>query len=102
MEALNRTLTIKAGGEARVDWRVRVAEEGEAVVRMKALSDEESDAMEMRFPALVHGMLKTDSFSGNIRPETADATGSPSASPRHAARATRASRSATRRPSPAR
>ena len=36
---------------------------------MKALTDEESDAMEMKFPVYVHGMLKTESFSGVIRPE---------------------------------
>ena len=30
---------------------------------MKALTDEESDAMEMKFPVYVHGMLKMDSFS---------------------------------------
>jgi uncharacterized protein YfaS (alpha-2-macroglobulin family) len=62
-----RTLTIKAGEEARVDWRVKVAHEGEAIVRMKALTDEESDAMEMRFPVYVHGMLRTESFSGAVR-----------------------------------
>ena len=64
---------IAAGGEKRVDWRVRVASEGEAVVRMKAITDEESDAMQMRFPAYVHGMLKMDSFSGVIRPESSSA-----------------------------
>src|SRR6185369_11010021 len=36
---------------------------------MKALTDEESDAMEMRFPVYVHGMLKTDSWAGVIRPD---------------------------------
>ena len=40
---------------------------------MAALTDEESDAMQMTFPVLVHGMLKTESFSGAIRP--ADTTG---------------------------
>ncbi len=68
MTDLNRNVRVPAGGEVRVDWRVRVAEDGEAVVRMKALTDEESDAMEMRFPALVHGMLKTESFTGSVRP----------------------------------
>ncbi|MBN1918355.1 MAG: alpha-2-macroglobulin, partial [Verrucomicrobia bacterium] len=62
---------IEANGEQRVDWRVKVLREGEAVIRMKALTDEESDAMEMRFPVYVHGMLKTDSFSGMLRPEEA-------------------------------
>ena len=65
----NQQVEIKAGGEKRVDWTVKVAREGKAVVRMKALTDEESDAMEMTFPVHVHGMLKTEAFSGVIRPE---------------------------------
>jgi uncharacterized protein YfaS (alpha-2-macroglobulin family) len=64
----SQTVDIAADGEARVDWRVKVVKEGEALVRMKALTDEESDAMEMRFPAYVHGMLKTESWAGAIRP----------------------------------
>ena len=36
---------------------------------MKALTDEESDAMEQKFPCYVHGMLKTESWSGVIRPK---------------------------------
>lgn len=66
---LTQTVEIVAGGEARVDWRVRASKEGEAVIRMKALTDVESDAAEMRFPVYVHGMLKTDSISGAIRPQ---------------------------------
>jgi uncharacterized protein YfaS (alpha-2-macroglobulin family) len=66
---LRQQVTIPSKGEKRVDWRVKVLAEGEAVVRMKALSDEDSDAMEMRFPCLVHGMLKVESFTGVIRPD---------------------------------
>src|SRR5262249_7851334 len=44
------SVTIEANSEQRVDWRVKATREGEATVRMKALSDEESDAMEMKFP----------------------------------------------------
>ncbi len=69
IEPLERFVEVASNGEARVDWRVKVISEGEAVVRMKALTDEESDAMQMRFPAYVHGMLKTESFSGVVRPE---------------------------------
>ncbi len=69
-----RTLSIAAGGEARADWRVRAVREGEAIVRVKALTDEESDAMEQRFPVRVHGMVKTVSWSGAIRREGASAT----------------------------
>ena len=60
---------VPSGGEMRVDWRVKVVHEGEAVVRMKALTDEESDAVEQRFPVYVHGMLKTESFTGALRPD---------------------------------
>lgn len=62
------TVEVGADGEQRVDWRVKVVKEGTAVVRMKALSDEESDAMEMQFPVYVHGMLKTESYSNALRP----------------------------------
>ena len=69
-----QTVEVDSKGEARVDWRVKVVREGEAVVRMKALTDEESDALEMRFPAYVHGMLKTESWAGAIRPDADAAT----------------------------
>jgi uncharacterized protein YfaS (alpha-2-macroglobulin family) len=68
-DPLVRQVTIAAGGEQRVDWRVKVINEGEAIVRMKAISDDDSDAMEMRFPCYVHGMLKMESFTGVIRPD---------------------------------
>lgn len=65
------TVRIPAGGEKRIDWRVKVTGEGQATVRMLALSDEESDAMQQSFPAYVHGFLKVDSYSGALRPEDA-------------------------------
>jgi hypothetical protein len=66
--AAEEVVEIPPGGEERVDWRVKVAREGDAVIRMLALTDEESDAVEMKFPVYIHGMLKTDSFSGAARP----------------------------------
>ncbi|MFN0059597.1 MAG: alpha-2-macroglobulin family protein [Planctomycetota bacterium] len=66
--ARRQTIDIEAGGAARVDWRVKVNKEGEAVVRMLALSDEESDAMEQRFPVHVHGADLLKSISGVLRP----------------------------------
>ena len=64
---LTQEVEIPASGEKRVDWRVKVADFGEAVVTMEALTDEESDAMQMKFPAYVHGMQKQEAFSGFIR-----------------------------------
>ena len=62
LDPTEKTVEIAAGGETRVDWRVKAAVEGDAVVRMKALTDEESDAVEMHFPVRVHGMLKTEAY----------------------------------------
>jgi uncharacterized protein YfaS (alpha-2-macroglobulin family) len=66
---LTQTAEVDPKGEKRIDWRVRVLDEGTATVRMKALTDEESDAMEMKLPCYIHGMLKMESFSGAIRPK---------------------------------
>ncbi|MBI3821611.1 MAG: alpha-2-macroglobulin, partial [Planctomycetes bacterium] len=68
LDPMTLTVDVASGGERRIDWRVKVVSEGEAVVRMKAVSDEDSDAMQMRFPCFVHGMLKVESFTGVIRP----------------------------------
>jgi uncharacterized protein YfaS (alpha-2-macroglobulin family)/tetratricopeptide (TPR) repeat protein len=68
-DSLTRLIEVEANGEQRVDWRVKVTREGQATVRMKALSDEESDATEQSFPVYVHGMLKMESFSGALRPQ---------------------------------
>ncbi|WP_291170919.1 MG2 domain-containing protein [Gimesia sp.] len=64
---VSQTVTIDADGEQRIDWRVKAVRPGFAVIRMKALTDEESDAMQMTFPVKVHGILKTESFTGMIR-----------------------------------
>ncbi len=69
MTPLERIVTIEAKGELRVDWRVTVVREGTAIVRMKAITDEESDGMEMRFPAYVHGMDKMVAQCSVIRPD---------------------------------
>ncbi|MFM7118322.1 MAG: alpha-2-macroglobulin family protein, partial [Planctomycetota bacterium] len=67
IDGAEKSLEIPAGGDVRVDWRVKAVREGEAVVTMSALTDVESDAMEMKFPVFVHGFLKTESFSGVVR-----------------------------------
>ncbi|MDD4097700.1 MAG: alpha-2-macroglobulin family protein, partial [Lentisphaeria bacterium] len=68
-----QTVVIAAGAEARADWRVKAVREGEAVVRMFALAQAESDAMEQRFPVKVHGIDKTVAATGFLRPEQTSA-----------------------------
>jgi uncharacterized protein YfaS (alpha-2-macroglobulin family) len=67
LDDLLRTVEVAADGETRVDWRVKAVEEGEVTVRVKGLTDIESDAMELSFPVYVHGILKTDSYTGVVR-----------------------------------
>ncbi|MCB1212148.1 MAG: hypothetical protein KDK97_22685, partial [Verrucomicrobiales bacterium] len=73
LEAMGKNLEqskkIAAHGEARFDWRVKVVKAGEAKVRVKALAQEDADAMEMTFPVLVHGTMKTDTWSMAVRPD---------------------------------
>lgn len=66
LSEVTQTVEINANGEKRIDWRVKAVRPGFAVIRMKALTDEESDAMQMTFPVKVHGILKTESFTGSI------------------------------------
>jgi uncharacterized protein YfaS (alpha-2-macroglobulin family) len=73
-EQAEQSVNIAANGETRVNWRVKVLKEGEAVIRMKALTDEESDAMQMRFPVYVHGLAKQIPKSGVIRPDQTKAS----------------------------
>lgn len=61
-------IDVPSGQDVRVDLSVKVTGEGLAKITVKALTDEESDAMQVTFPAYVHGMLKTESFSGALRP----------------------------------
>ncbi|HRU54926.1 MAG TPA: alpha-2-macroglobulin family protein, partial [Candidatus Sumerlaeia bacterium] len=62
-------VAVPSGGEARVDWRVKVLKEGNADIAVKALTDEESDAMRMSFPVLTHGISKQIASTGSIHPD---------------------------------
>ncbi|MCM8540205.1 MAG: hypothetical protein NE328_08000, partial [Lentisphaeraceae bacterium] len=66
LDSLEQEITLQAGGEQRVDFRMKVMGSGEVNIKAFALTKDESDAIEMNFPAKVHGILKTDSFSGFI------------------------------------
>ncbi|MFC1581969.1 alpha-2-macroglobulin [Planctomycetota bacterium] len=65
---------VAAGGEVRVDWLIRIKREGEAVIKMSGLTDEESDAVQMKFPVYVHGMDKMVAQCGSIAPDDKGST----------------------------
>jgi uncharacterized protein YfaS (alpha-2-macroglobulin family) len=64
---LSATAVVKANGEHRFDWPVRVKQSGLARITVKALTDEESDGMRLAFPVLIHGVNKTIAQSGSYR-----------------------------------
>ena len=78
---LRQRVEIAAGGEARVDWRIRALAPGDLVVRMSAVSSAGSDALERSLPVQAHGILRTESFSRMIRPGVTDAAVIPFAIP---------------------
>lgn len=61
-----RTVEIKSGGEARIDWKVRALKEGSAIITMSAVTTGDSDAMKMEFPVIVHGIDKMVAYSGSL------------------------------------
>jgi len=58
---------VPAGGEARVDWKVRALAEGLAAIEVEALTDEESDATRIELPVLVHGAERQVAKVGSLR-----------------------------------
>jgi uncharacterized protein YfaS (alpha-2-macroglobulin family) len=60
-------ITVPAGGEVRVDWRVRMTSAGDFKIRMLALSKIESDATEKGYPCKVRGAEMYQSTTSVIR-----------------------------------
>ncbi|MGI9457324.1 MAG: alpha-2-macroglobulin family protein, partial [Aeoliella sp.] len=63
---LETTVDIEPNGEQRVDWRLKAVNEGNAIIRALAITDEESDAMQLEMPVKVHGIEKLIPHSGLI------------------------------------
>ena len=53
-------VTIPAKGESYVDWRVKARVMGNATFTAKALTNEESDALEMTLPVLPYGVKQNE------------------------------------------
>ena len=57
-----KTVSLDAGGEARVDWRIKVLGSGRLTARMKVADAELSDGVEKSFDVVSHAVEKTESF----------------------------------------
>jgi uncharacterized protein YfaS (alpha-2-macroglobulin family) len=56
VDATEKIISVPRNGEVRIDWPVRTSVPGEAKLLAKALTNEESDAMEVKVPVLPHGL----------------------------------------------
>jgi hypothetical protein len=59
LDSPSQTVTIRPNGEHRVDWRVRADQVGKLTLLAKALTDTESDAVEMSMEIVPHGLKQT-------------------------------------------
>jgi len=57
---------VAHGADERVDWRIRVDDCCSAKFVIKALTDEESDAMELVLPIVPHGVETQDAWAGSV------------------------------------
>ncbi len=62
-----RTVRVPAGGEGRVDWRVRVERAGQVLLRTVARGGGHADAMEKTYQAHEHGIQKMIARGGKLR-----------------------------------
>jgi uncharacterized protein YfaS (alpha-2-macroglobulin family) len=59
-------IEVPSKGEAKVDWRVRAQSVHETDLLAKALTNEESDAMEITLPVIPFGVKQSDAKSGSV------------------------------------
>jgi hypothetical protein len=66
LEGATQDIDIPSKGEAKLDWRVRARQVHSATVTGKALTDEESDALEMELPVNVPGIAMARARGGAL------------------------------------
>jgi len=66
LDGSTRDVEVLSRSEARVDWRVRAQQVRTATILGKALTDEESDAMELEIPVNVPGVKLSEPHGGTL------------------------------------
>lgn len=69
-----RTVMIPANGETRIDWEITAPKAGEAKLTVRALTDEESDAMELKVPVLPLGIKQSVAGIADLDDRTPNGT----------------------------
>jgi uncharacterized protein YfaS (alpha-2-macroglobulin family) len=73
MSGSQQSVTIASKGEATVLWRLRASQIGKATLTASAITDAESDALELSFPVEPSGVAKTLARSGVLAQGAAQA-----------------------------
>ena len=74
LDSPSSTVTIRPNGEHRVDWRVQANAVGKLTLLAKALTDTESDAVEMTMDIVPHGLKRTTGNTMTVTQKDADQT----------------------------
>ncbi len=72
LDAPDSTVTIRPNGEHRVDWRVQANATGKLTLLAKALTDTESDAVEMTMDIVPHGLRRMTGNATTVTQNDAD------------------------------
>jgi hypothetical protein len=74
MDGSTRDVSVPSKGEVKVDWRVKAENVLQSSVLAKALTDQESDAMELTLPLIPYGVKMAVPRSGSISEASGDTT----------------------------
>jgi hypothetical protein len=72
LDGAAQTVNIDKDGEHRVDWRINASQIGQVRILAKALTDEESDAVEMTMDVIPRGLKETRAEATSLTDEQAD------------------------------
>ena len=72
LEGTSREVQIPSRGDARVDWRLRAKPGREVRLLGKALTNEESDALELTLPVIPFGVKLAEARAGSIQDRTGE------------------------------
>jgi uncharacterized protein YfaS (alpha-2-macroglobulin family) len=72
LDSPSSTVTIRPNGEQRVDWRVQANTVGRLTLLAKALTDTESDAVELTMDIVPHGLKQTTGNTTTLTQNDAD------------------------------
>ncbi|MBZ5607180.1 MAG: alpha-2-macroglobulin [Acidobacteriia bacterium] len=68
LEGATKDVKIPSRGEAKVDWKVRAGQVRSVTITGKALTNEESDALELQLPVDIPGVKLSQARGGSLAP----------------------------------